>query len=185
MNFCAGENVAHQLHFIKPDWRFFFFPFSHRARCRTALLRTHKCKTITAPQRCNANRASPGFSICLRCCSETNCCGRVELTAQTDCLVFLKCLFFCALFIRYKAVYNYKPQNSDELELREGDVVQVVEKCDDGWFVGTELIPEPQNKEFVFPFFYFLCKQNNSELCGKLDSRGKMQPALLYLTLNS
>ncbi|XP_068422881.1 vinexin isoform X2 [Clinocottus analis] len=37
----------------------------------------------------------------------------------------------------YKAVYNYKPQNSDELELREGDVVRVMEKCDDGWFVGT------------------------------------------------
>ncbi|TRY86498.1 hypothetical protein DNTS_017550 [Danionella cerebrum] len=37
----------------------------------------------------------------------------------------------------YKAVYNYKPQNRDELELREGDVVQVIEKCDDGWFVGT------------------------------------------------
>ncbi|XP_058245086.1 vinexin isoform X3 [Hemibagrus wyckioides] len=37
----------------------------------------------------------------------------------------------------YKAVYNYKPQNGDELELREGDIVQVMEKCDDGWFVGT------------------------------------------------
>lgn len=37
----------------------------------------------------------------------------------------------------YKAVYNYNPQNSDELELREGDIVQVMEKCDDGWFVGT------------------------------------------------
>ncbi|CAJ1068460.1 vinexin isoform X4 [Xyrichtys novacula] len=37
----------------------------------------------------------------------------------------------------YKAVYNYKPQNSDELELKEGDIVQVMEKCDDGWFVGT------------------------------------------------
>ncbi|KAM9546823.1 vinexin-like isoform 3-T3 [Salvelinus alpinus] len=35
----------------------------------------------------------------------------------------------------YKAVYNYKPQNKDELELREGDIVQVMEKCDDGWFV--------------------------------------------------
>ncbi|XP_054466342.1 vinexin isoform X2 [Anoplopoma fimbria] len=35
----------------------------------------------------------------------------------------------------YKAVYNYKPQNSDELELREGDIVRVMEKCDDGWFV--------------------------------------------------
>ncbi|XP_056447608.1 vinexin isoform X2 [Gadus chalcogrammus] len=37
----------------------------------------------------------------------------------------------------YKAVYNYKPQNTDELELREGDIVQVMEMCDDGWFVGT------------------------------------------------
>ncbi|KAM4579045.1 vinexin isoform 2-T3 [Fundulus diaphanus] len=37
----------------------------------------------------------------------------------------------------YKAIYNYKPQNVDELELREGDIVQVMEKCDDGWFVGT------------------------------------------------
>ncbi|XP_054904829.1 vinexin isoform X2 [Poeciliopsis prolifica] len=37
----------------------------------------------------------------------------------------------------YKAVYNYTPQNGDELELREGDIVQVMEKCDDGWFVGT------------------------------------------------
>uniref|UniRef100_A0A3Q3EBI2 Sorbin and SH3 domain containing 3 n=1 Tax=Labrus bergylta TaxID=56723 RepID=A0A3Q3EBI2_9LABR len=42
-----------------------------------------------------------------------------------------------ALLNLYKAVYNYKPQNSDELELREGDIVQVMEKCDDGWFVGT------------------------------------------------
>ncbi|XP_076770202.1 sorbin and SH3 domain-containing protein 2 isoform X29 [Arvicanthis niloticus] len=27
--------------------------------------------------------------------------------------------------------------NADELELRESDVVDVMEKCDDGWFVGT------------------------------------------------
>ena len=28
------------------------------------------------------------------------------------------------------------PRNEDELELKEGDVVDVLEKCDDGWFVG-------------------------------------------------
>lgn len=28
------------------------------------------------------------------------------------------------------------PQNEDELELKEGDLVSVMEKCDDGWFVG-------------------------------------------------
>lgn len=48
--------------------------------------------------------------------------------------------FFHAVISRYKAVYNYKPQNTDELELREGDIVQVMEKCDDGWFVGKEQI---------------------------------------------
>ncbi|XP_035915516.1 uncharacterized protein LOC118513600 isoform X3 [Anopheles stephensi] len=39
--------------------------------------------------------------------------------------------------ISYRALYNYKPQNTDELELLEGDVVYVLEKCDDGWYVGT------------------------------------------------
>ena len=38
---------------------------------------------------------------------------------------------------RYRALYNYKPQNDDELELLENDLVMVMEKCDDGWFVGT------------------------------------------------
>ncbi|XP_042279868.1 sorbin and SH3 domain-containing protein 2-like isoform X4 [Thunnus maccoyii] len=37
----------------------------------------------------------------------------------------------------YQALYNYQPRNEDELELREGDIVDVMEKCDDGWFVGT------------------------------------------------
>lgn len=27
-------------------------------------------------------------------------------------------------------------RNEDELELKEGDVIDVIEKCDDGWFVG-------------------------------------------------
>ncbi|XP_022424987.1 sorbin and SH3 domain-containing protein 1 isoform X26 [Delphinapterus leucas] len=37
----------------------------------------------------------------------------------------------------YQALYSYIPQNADELELRDGDIVDVMEKCDDGWFVGT------------------------------------------------
>nr|XP_020852611.1 sorbin and SH3 domain-containing protein 1 isoform X29 [Phascolarctos cinereus] len=40
-------------------------------------------------------------------------------------------------FYSYQALYSYKPQNDDELELRDGDIVDVLEKCDDGWFVGT------------------------------------------------
>ncbi|KAK2517797.1 Sorbs2 [Columba guinea] len=35
----------------------------------------------------------------------------------------------------FQALYNYTPRNEDELELREGDVIDVMEKCDDGWFV--------------------------------------------------
>ena len=43
------------------------------------------------------------------------------------------------------------PQNEDELELREGDAVQVMERCDDGWFVGTSV----RTKEFgTFPGNY-------------------------------
>ncbi|XP_066585007.1 uncharacterized protein [Prorops nasuta] len=37
----------------------------------------------------------------------------------------------------YRALYNYRPQNEDELELKEGDTVYVMEKCDDGWYVGS------------------------------------------------
>uniref|UniRef100_A0A8C5U714 Sorbin and SH3 domain containing 3 n=1 Tax=Malurus cyaneus samueli TaxID=2593467 RepID=A0A8C5U714_9PASS len=38
---------------------------------------------------------------------------------------------------RYRALYQYRPQNADELELREGDRVDVMQQCDDGWFVGV------------------------------------------------
>ena len=48
--------------------------------------------------------------------------------------LFLIFHHFCC---RHRALYNYKPQNDDEVELAEGDVVYVMEKCDDGWFVGT------------------------------------------------
>ncbi|XP_072835262.2 vinexin [Pogona vitticeps] len=37
----------------------------------------------------------------------------------------------------YQALYQYRPQNEDELELHEGDRVDVMQQCDDGWFVGV------------------------------------------------
>jgi len=37
----------------------------------------------------------------------------------------------------YIAQYSYQPLNDDELELQRGDIVEVIEQCDDGWFVGT------------------------------------------------
>ncbi|XP_042313282.1 sorbin and SH3 domain-containing protein 1 isoform X18 [Sceloporus undulatus] len=39
--------------------------------------------------------------------------------------------------LSYQALYSYIPQNDDELELKDGDIIDVMEKCDDGWFVGT------------------------------------------------
>ncbi|KAM9365478.1 LOW QUALITY PROTEIN: sorbin and SH3 domain-containing protein 1 [Pholidichthys leucotaenia] len=54
----------------------------------------------------------------------------------------------CGIF---KALYSYVPQNDDELELQEGDLVSVMEKCDDGWFVGTS----KRTKQFgTFPGNY-------------------------------
>ncbi|XP_035385930.1 sorbin and SH3 domain-containing protein 2 [Electrophorus electricus] len=51
----------------------------------------------------------------------------------------------------FQAVYDYRPRNEDELELRAGDMVDVVEKCDDGWFVGTSR----RSKQFgTFPGNY-------------------------------
>ncbi|XP_036397328.1 E3 ubiquitin-protein ligase SH3RF3-like isoform X2 [Megalops cyprinoides] len=39
----------------------------------------------------------------------------------------------------YLAMYAYKPQKGDELELRKGEMYRVTEKCQDGWFKGTSL----------------------------------------------
>ncbi|XP_016115975.1 SH3 domain-containing RING finger protein 3-like [Sinocyclocheilus grahami] len=39
----------------------------------------------------------------------------------------------------YLAMYAYKPQKADELELRKGEMYRVMEKCQDGWFKGTSL----------------------------------------------
>lgn len=37
----------------------------------------------------------------------------------------------------YVALYPYKPQKADELELRKGGIYIVTERCQDGWFKGT------------------------------------------------
>nr|CAI5837707.1 unnamed protein product [Callosobruchus analis] len=37
----------------------------------------------------------------------------------------------------YVALYAYKPQKADELELKKGNIYMVTERCQDGWFKGT------------------------------------------------
>lgn len=39
----------------------------------------------------------------------------------------------------YIAMYNYKPQKADEIELLKGDYYSVTEKCLDGWFKGMAM----------------------------------------------
>ncbi|EFP05102.1 hypothetical protein CRE_20609 [Caenorhabditis remanei] len=39
----------------------------------------------------------------------------------------------------YRAIYPYQPQKDDELQLFTNDIIFVVEKCDDGWYIGTSL----------------------------------------------
>jgi hypothetical protein len=41
------------------------------------------------------------------------------------------------LNIRAKALYRFVPENEEELDLNEGDVVIIYEKHDDGWCVGN------------------------------------------------
>jgi len=42
-------------------------------------------------------------------------------------------------FCSYVALFNYKPQKNDELELRKSEVYLVTEKCQDGWYKGNSL----------------------------------------------
>lgn len=46
-------------------------------------------------------------------------------------------VFFPLLSNRYRVVVSYPPQSEAELELKEGDIVFVHKKREDGWFKGT------------------------------------------------
>ena len=48
----------------------------------------------------------------------------------------------------FKAVFDYKAAQSDELSLKKGDLYHVSEKCQDGWFKGKNL---KTGKSGVFP----------------------------------
>ena len=52
---------------------------------------------------------------------------------------------------RYRALYSYAPRGIDELQLKAGDVIFVVERGADGWFVGMS----ERTKDFgTFPGNY-------------------------------
>uniref|UniRef100_A0AAY5ET77 RING-type E3 ubiquitin transferase n=1 Tax=Electrophorus electricus TaxID=8005 RepID=A0AAY5ET77_ELEEL len=61
-------------------------------------------------------------------------------TTTTHICVTVKCtLLLFPVWCSYLALYAYKPQKADELELRKGEMYRVSEKCQDGWFKGTSL----------------------------------------------
>ncbi|XP_070553591.1 E3 ubiquitin-protein ligase SH3RF3-like isoform X2 [Ptychodera flava] len=51
----------------------------------------------------------------------------------------------------HRALYAYKPQKADELELKKGELYNVVDKCQDGWFKGVSL---HDGSKGVFPGNY-------------------------------
>ena len=129
----AFSVVYQSYQFTMSDARFFI---SSRVQYQTRLLHlihtltpchTRKWKTTLVLLWRNTNRKYPDLLF-------TSLQHRPSVAAMVNLWHRTICFFYS----RYKAVYNYKPQNSDELELREGDIVQVMEKCDDGWFVGKK-----------------------------------------------
>jgi len=51
----------------------------------------------------------------------------------------------------YRALYDYHPNQLDELTLRKNELYSVIEKCQDGWFKGSSLVTL---KTGVFPGNY-------------------------------
>ncbi|EAA13018.4 AGAP011487-PA [Anopheles gambiae str. PEST] len=86
----------------------------------TAVAPTTSTATATAYQKCNATKASQMYQ------------QHPQLPTM------------------YVALYPYKPQKPDELELKKGAVYYVTERCQDGWFKGTNW----QKKSGVFPGNY-------------------------------
>ncbi|CAF1220167.1 unnamed protein product [Adineta ricciae] len=55
-----------------------------------------------------------------------------------------------------QVLYDYTPQNVDELEIHVGDIINILEKCDDGWYCGImENCAHGNNMKFgTFPGNY-------------------------------
>ncbi|XP_020290399.1 SH3 domain-containing RING finger protein 3 isoform X2 [Pseudomyrmex gracilis] len=73
----------------------------------------------------------------------------------------------------YVALYPYKPQKADELELRKGGIYMVTERCQDGWFKGTS---NRTQKCGVFPGNYVTPAKCQRGLCrGSSNSPSQHQ----------
>lgn len=68
----------------------------------------------------------------------------------------------------YVALYPYKPQKQDELELRKNGIYMVSERCQDGWFKGTSTRTQ---KCGVFPGNYVAPYHNGAKTSASGDSK--------------
>lgn len=68
-----------------------------------------------------------------------------------DLIVDFVCISNFYFVLRHVSLYPYKPQKSDELELKRGQLYMVTECCKDGWYKGTSL---KTNCSGVFPGNY-------------------------------
>ncbi|KAK2712359.1 E3 ubiquitin-protein ligase SH3RF1-like isoform X2 [Artemia franciscana] len=64
----------------------------------------------------------------------------------------------------YIALYPYKPQKPDEIELKKGSLYNVIERCRDGWFIGESI---RSRQTGVFPGNYVQPLRNRN---GTLNS---------------
>ncbi|KAF4523814.1 hypothetical protein B566_EDAN008049 [Ephemera danica] len=69
----------------------------------------------------------------------------------------------------YVAMYPYKPQKADELELKKGALYLVTEKCQDGWFKGTA---QGSHKSGVFPGNYVALAKSQSHGSSSASAGG-------------
>ncbi|KAF4799919.1 SH3 domain-containing RING finger protein 3 [Turdus rufiventris] len=76
----------------------------------------------------------------------------------------------------YLALYAYKPQKNDELELRKGEMYRVIEKCQDGWFKGTSL---RSGMSGVFPGNYVTPVSRSSAFLSLLNPLSKSKLGLV------
>lgn len=82
----------------------------------------------------------------------------------------------------YVALYPYKPQKPDELELRKGGIYFVTERCLDGWFKGTS---NRTQKCGVFPGNYVTLARGGQQRNGADKSAAKSKGSQKVQAANS
>ena len=62
-------------------------------------------------------------------------------------------IFLCGIQPKVIASYDFKPQEAEELELKRGDIISVLDKKDPNWWMG-EIIRGNQTCRGLFPKTY-------------------------------